>query len=271
MNADEFECVIHNLPGVVFRSLPDADWTLCFVSNGITALTGYPARDFLYNDLRSLRDIIHPEDWEATRERVVSAIGQGQPFAEEFRVVDASSAVHWVFAKGRPVCDNDGTVLFVDAALIDITDRKLAEQALARERENIRSVLANIPGIVYRTALGEHWTLEFVSEGVRDLLGVEPEVFIGKGLESYAPFVHPDDIERVTRSITASGARGEPYEVHYRVRDGNGDYRAVFERGQSRAVAADGRRYLDGVILDVSRIGAADREWLASSRDDAGT
>lgn len=255
MNADEFESVIHNLPGVVFRSLPDAEWTLCFVSRGITALTGYPAADFLYNELRSLRDIFHPDDWPAARERMLVAIGQQQPFAEELRVVGSKQEIRWVFASGRPVCDSDGTVLFIDASLIDITPRKVAEQALDQERENIENILANIPGVVYRTALGEDWTLEFVSDGVRALLGVGPETFVGKGLESYAPFVHPEDIERVARTITAAGARGAPYEVHYRVRDAEGAYRAVYEKGQSRAVAEDGRRYLDGVILDVSRIG----------------
>lgn len=260
MNADEFECVIHNLPGVVFRSMPDADWTLCFVSDGITALTGYPASDFLYNARRSLRDIVHPEDWGPAYERIVAAIGEGKSFSEELRVLDAASQVHWVYAKGQPVSDTDGTVLFVDAALIDISARKMAEQALQQERENIRNVLANIPGIVYRTALGEEWTIEFISEGVRSLFGVSPETFEGKGLESYAPYVHPDDIERVAKTIIGAGTRGEPYEVRYRVRDAAGDYHEVFEKGQSRAMASDGRRYLDGVILDVSRIRADEED-----------
>ncbi len=254
MNADEFECVIHNLPGVVLRCLPDREWTICFISEGITALTGYSAKDFLYNERRSLQDIIHPDDWADASERILATLGRQQSFSEELRILDAAGRVHWVFAKGQPVSDGDGAVLFVDGALIDITDRKLAEQALQEERENIRSMLANVPGIVYRTALGDDWTLEFVSDGVRDLFGVEPESFVGKGMEHYGAFVHPDDIERVARTITVAGARGEPYEVRYRVRDSAGTYRAVFEKGQSRAMAADGRRYLDGIILDVTRV-----------------
>ncbi len=254
MHADEFECVIHNLPGAVFRCLPDSSWTLCFVSEGIKDLTGYPASDFLYNARRSLQDIVHPDDWDGVRDRILARITAQKNFSEEVRLVDSQGGERWVYVKGQPVCDLDGGVLFVDAALIDITARKLAEAELLQQKANIQSAMANIPGIVYRTALGKTWTIEFVSDGVEDLFGVPAQKLVGKSLEVYGQFVHPDDLERVAAKIIEAGAKVQGYEVHYRVKTRDGGYRNVYEKGQARERAADGRRFLDGVILDLSRV-----------------
>jgi len=65
----QFKALAANIPGVVFRSLIDDDWTEIYISDGIEQLTGYPAGDFVDNRIRSCASVIHPDD-RAACERI---------------------------------------------------------------------------------------------------------------------------------------------------------------------------------------------------------
>jgi two-component system sensor histidine kinase/response regulator len=58
----QFKALAANIPGVVFRSLIDDDWTEVYISDSIEQLTGYPASDFLGSRVRSCASVIHPDD-----------------------------------------------------------------------------------------------------------------------------------------------------------------------------------------------------------------
>ena len=93
---------------------------------------------------------------------------------------------------------------------IDVTARRLAEQqlqesnatlevriaertaALAESERFQRTLIASVPGMVYRSKRGAGWTMEFASEGSRELLGFTPEELVG-GTVSYVDLIHPDD------------------------------------------------------------------------------
>jgi PAS domain S-box-containing protein len=124
---ERFRTLIENIPGAVYRCLADEDWTMQFISDEIEAVTGYPASDFLGNAIRSYASVISPEDQETVFGLVGAAIHRRAPFILEYRIVRSDGSERWVYEKGQPVYEDDGTIRWLDGAIFDVTHRKLAE------------------------------------------------------------------------------------------------------------------------------------------------
>ena len=149
---ERFRTLIENIPGAVYRCLADEDWTMEFISDEIEAVTGHPASDFLGNVVRSYASVISADDRAAVLGVVGAAIDNRSPFILEYRIVRADGTERWVYEKGQPVYEEDGSIRWLDGAIFDVTHRKLAEaerdrllqaeQAARAEAETAREQLA---------------------------------------------------------------------------------------------------------------------------------
>jgi PAS domain S-box-containing protein len=152
LSEERFRTLIENIPGAVYRCLADEEWTMQFISDEIEAVTGHPGSDFLGNAVRSYASVIADGDREHVFGVVEAAIENRSPFILEYRIVRADGAERWVYEKGQPVFDEDGSIRWLDGAIFDVTDRKLAEaerdrllhaeQAARAEAEEAREQLA---------------------------------------------------------------------------------------------------------------------------------
>ncbi len=134
------------------------------------------------------------------------------------------------------------------------------------------TLLGNLPGIAYRCANDPSWTMEFLSEGCRHLTGYAPEDLVGNARLSYADLIHPDDRERVYRSVQEAVREGRRFTLAYRIRTRTGETRHVWEQGTG-VFDAEGRlEALEGFITDVTEKVEAQRsleevqEELAQAR-----
>jgi PAS domain S-box-containing protein len=124
----------------------------------------------------------------------------------------------------------------------------------ARLRANearLASLVGNIPGAVYRCACDGHWTMEWISPEIERIVGYPPSDFIDNAVRTFASVTHPDDVEGVERAVYAAADEGRPFGLEYRLVRPDGTVRWVLERGQALE-AADGRRWLDGAIFDIT-------------------
>jgi PAS domain S-box-containing protein len=121
----------------------------------------------------------------------------------------------------------------------------------------LRSLVANIPGAVYRCACDSDWTMEWLSDEIEEISGYPAREFIRNAVRTFASVIHPDDREQVERSVLDGVEAGRPYTLEYRIVRRDGDERWVLERGQAQA-AGDGRRWLDGAIFDITARRAAE-------------
>jgi PAS domain S-box-containing protein len=121
----------------------------------------------------------------------------------------------------------------------------------------LRSLVANVPGVVYRCACDADWTMEWLSDEIEELCGYPASDFLAGRTRTFTSVIHPDDRELVERSVQAGVRAGRPYTVEYRIVHRSGDVRWVLERGQA-ADAGDGRWWLDGAIFDITARKAAE-------------
>ncbi len=121
----------------------------------------------------------------------------------------------------------------------------------------LRSMVANVPGALYRCACDADWTMEWVSDEIEEISGYPASDFIDSAVRTFASVIHPDDREQVEHSVLEAMSADRPFTLEYRVRRGDGGERWVLERGQAQE-SGDGRRWLDGAIFDVTARRAAE-------------
>ncbi|MFO7958622.1 MAG: ATP-binding protein [Candidatus Brocadiia bacterium] len=139
----------------------------------------------------------------------------------------------------------------------DELDREIDEhertlRRLERSEERFRTLVANIPGAVYRCACDPDWTMQFLSNAIEDLSGYPASDFLGNPVRSYASIIHPQDRELVEQAVQNGVNSREPYAIEYRIIAADGSVRWVYEKGQG-VFDEEGRvQWLDGAIFDVT-------------------
>lgn len=139
------------------------------------------------------------------------------------------------------------------ADLNESLERRISERTaeLAESERFQRTLMSNVPGMVYRTNReGARWTLEFVSEGSRGLVGVAPEEMMSGRVRAQT-LIHPDEQATVRAKVKTDLATGDSFEAEYRVRRADGKWRWVLDR--AKAIRSDGGEVvaLEGVVLDI--------------------
>jgi len=129
--------LMHNLPGMAYRCLYDDSWTMLFLSEGSTYITGYPASEILYNEVVSYDNLIYEDDREYVRRCVDEAVQKRTQFQMEYRIIDSQGEIRWVWEKGAAVYDAANKPIWLDGFISDVTARK-------RMEEELKSVASNL-------------------------------------------------------------------------------------------------------------------------------
>jgi PAS domain S-box-containing protein len=167
---------------------------------------------------------LHPEDRVDFQEVIDRASGGATHFEHAYRLLLPDGRVKHVHALAHALQDASGNCEFV-GAVMDVTERKRAEEAVLRSEKELRNVIETIPISVW-TALSDG-TVDFVSRHWRDHSGLSEENASGAGWQTA---VHPDDIDRHLEKWRASLATGAPFENEARRRAANGEYRWFLAR-----------------------------------------
>jgi len=177
----------------------------------------------------------------------------GQPVVVEHVHPDADGNPRIMEVHGYPIFDADGDVVQMIEYSLDITERKEFEEQLKQSEERIRSMVSNMPGVVYRCLMDDHWTMLFISDEIRNISGYPAEDFLGENpVRTFASIMHPDDVEPIALNSQQAVEAKKPYTNDYRVIDRDGETRWVFARGQATYDEDGTPLYLDGTIFDVS-------------------
>ncbi|MGD8472660.1 MAG: PAS domain-containing protein [Anaerolineae bacterium] len=138
--------LISNLPGMAYRCRNDTDWTMEFVSEGASELTGYPPQALIDNKEISYGELIHPDDRDLVWQEVQAALGEERPFQLTYRLVTPGGR-KWVWEHGRGVADPTGNVIALEGFATDITERVMAQRHLEQrvaERTHQLSTLLEV-------------------------------------------------------------------------------------------------------------------------------
>lgn len=168
---------------------------------------------------------VHPDDREMLGKRIAAAVEAKSDIRAEYRLGDGSGPPRWVMAVGRVVLDADGRPVRLPGIVVDMTERKASEEALAASEAGFRALADSMPQMVWSTRPdGFH---DYYNARWYEFTGVPAGSTDGEGWNG---MFHPDDQERAWATWQRSLETGEPYQIEYRLRHRSGEYRWTLGR-----------------------------------------
>ena len=95
--------------------------------------------------------LVHPDDLPDLLRQIEQALTQGVPYHTEHRIIPPSGEVQWVEGNGRVYRDETGQPIRMVGTVCNFTERKRAEETLARREQELRTVLDTLPVGVWFT------------------------------------------------------------------------------------------------------------------------
>lgn len=259
---ERFRALVEHVPSVVYTwRVPlsnDREHTPLntYTNPRIEDLLGYTVAEW-ESDPMFWETRLHPHD----RERVLAASqhssSTGEAFNEEFRYLAKDGRVVWVLERAALLSrDEKGRPRYFQGLILDLTDRRRAEEKAEAAEERLRLLAERGPLVVYEYEL-EHADppvvhMRYLSPSAADLLSVPTSEWEGD-LEARLKMMHPDDVERMTERAHEVFATGGPWTHVFRMIAGDGRVVWLLDRG--RAIESDdqGRpRLFQGVLIDVT-------------------
>jgi diguanylate cyclase (GGDEF)-like protein/PAS domain S-box-containing protein len=140
-----------------------------------------------------------------------------------------------------------------------VAELRRTDEELREANAKYRTLVEQIPAIVYVDVADESMSTAYVSPQIQDLLGISPEEYIADP-DLWYKHLHPDDKERALATYLAGRDAGEPFTFEYRLlaRDG----RVVWFRDSAVVVKdAEGRpAFIHGVMLDITEAKKAEEQ-----------
>lgn len=197
------ETLISNLPGIAYRCRFDQNWTMEFISNACLDLTGYSSHDLVQNNRISYSSIIHPEDREFVWDLIHTSVKKKKSYQLTYRIFTSDGIEKWVWEKGRGIYDKNGSVLFLEGFITDVTEQKRTEERLRFQSQLLDSVRESV------VATGLNDTVIYWGKGAQALYGYSPNEVIGESftqlIENQNPSHHSEQLEKVKREGSWQG------------------------------------------------------------------
>ncbi len=210
--------LLSNLSGMAYRCRNDKDWTMEFVSEGCSALTGYPPSDLINNRRLSFGELIHKDDREWVWDLCQRGLAEKRPCSSEYRIRTASGGEKWVWDQAQGVYTATGELLAIEGFITDITPRKQAEAALKEAQDRFQDIFESSKDAIGYASLDGKWVL--VNEAFAKLTGYTREEL----LTEHCLEMTPDEYRPVQAQVIARVLQtGEPaeYEREYIRKDGS--------------------------------------------------
>jgi PAS domain S-box-containing protein len=143
--------------------------------------------------------------------------------------------------------------MMLDAIKNRELERDNAITALRESEKRFKTIVANIPGIVYRFSYDKEFTTMYISMGIERLTGYPPRDFIGNKFRKFTDIIHSADKDWFLSVIKQSIAQRKSYALEYRILTCDDECIWVRDEGQGLFDRdTDELLYVDGVILDIT-------------------
>jgi PAS domain S-box-containing protein len=200
-------------------------------------------------------DVVHPGDRERLDDALSRVLAEGVPRRVETRLRHVEGGWRDMVVRAAPIRDDDGAVVELAVAAVDVTERKLAEETLRASEARLKET--------QRVARLGSWELDLLtnrltwSEEVYRLFELDTAEF-GASYEAFLDAIHPDDRVMVDLAYATSVRNKVPYDITHRLRMADGRIKFVSERCETFYDDEDRPLRSVGTVLDITERQVAD-------------
>ena len=210
----ELRLVVEAIPALVWRAAPAGD--IEYVNKRVLDYFGAPLSEVIG---WGWMDKIHPDDVAFKVRTWLQNLESGKPHDAVCRFRGADGRYRWFDVRGEPLRASGGTVVSWYGVLIDIDDRRKADDALQENENKLRQIIDTVPGLIWST--GPDGEPTHVSQRLLDYSGVRFEEFKHRRWEA---FVHPDDFPETAKAYDHAIHTVTPYQGVLRLRRADGEF-----------------------------------------------
>jgi PAS domain S-box-containing protein len=153
-----YRTLVEQIPAITYTAALDEAGTTLYISPQVQTYLGYSQQDYEI-DPDAWRKALYPEDYARVMEQVAQSQAEGGPFVSEYRMIARDGRVVWFRDEGVVVRDDAGCPLFLQGVMFDITERKEAEEALRKAKEELENKNTRLEAL-YRVGQIINSTLE---------------------------------------------------------------------------------------------------------------
>ena len=208
----QFRTLVESIPPIVYISGVDQHIGVTYISPRI-AMLGFTQEEWVADPELWFRQI-HPDDQKKVLADIQRSIDSGRPFQSEYRLTARDGSVRWFIDEAMDVLDDNGNPSFRQGSMLDITERKLADEKL---RQLSRAFEQSPASIVITDTRGN---IQYVNPKFAQTTGYTAEEVIGRNpriLQS--GYTSTEEYKKLWKTISSGGEwRGE-----FRNRKKNGE------------------------------------------------
>jgi PAS domain S-box-containing protein len=206
-------------------------------------------------------DSIHSEDRDRVAEEINRSVQLSDCFTAEFRVVWPNGTIHWLYGRGQVLRDSQGNPTRMIGVNMDISERKHAEAALRESEERFRNMANTAPVMIWVS--GQDKLCTFFNAAWLAFTGRTLEQELGNG---WSESVHPEDLDRCIAAYSSSFDARRSFQMEYRLRRADGQYRWVLDRGVPRFEPGGAFAGYIGSGIDINDLKRTQEEALARQK-----
>ncbi|MFH7029641.1 MAG: PAS domain S-box protein [Heteroscytonema crispum UTEX LB 1556] len=173
----KFQRLAANVPGVIYQYILHADGSDAFtyISPKCQEIYEYSAEELL-QDFSIVWRMIHPDDVEYVSNANAISSQRLETFDVEFRLIPPSGNLKWIHTISQPERQSNGDTIF-DGLVMDITERKQAEEALRQSLAILNAVNAATPTLIYvkdtqgRAVMANPATINLIGKPEAEVIG----------------------------------------------------------------------------------------------------
>jgi len=140
LHPEAYRTLVEGVPAVLYIDRPDELSTNLYTSPQVEPILGFSVEEWT-GDPERWREQLHPEDRERALETHRRSNIAGELYLDEYRIRTKDGRTLWMRDEAWPVLADDGSVLFWRGVMLDITDRKEAEEKLRWSLDVLRRTL----------------------------------------------------------------------------------------------------------------------------------